>query len=140
MTFLEYANGKLPVITMDFDHNLKFETGDPNLDTLKQFKELQNDYDIYIVTTRKKTPESVKEVSDFVKEHSLRIKDVIFTNGQMKLNTILKLESIMHFDDDEDEIEEIEDYNKKNNTSIKTVYTFNKEKWNEYFKSIYDDD
>ena len=136
MNFLEYVEGKLPVVTMDFDHNLMFETGEPNMETVNQFKELQQDYDVYIVTTQIKSSEKLALINKFLSDNGLKAKDVFFTNGKLKTDIILSLGSTMHFDDDEEELEALT----KVNPNIKVIHTFNKEKWDEYFSSLYDDD
>lgn len=136
ITFLEYVNGKRQVVTMDFDHNLKFETGKPNEETIRKFKELQDDFDVYIVTTRNESQVSKREIVEFLNDNGLKVKEIIHTNGELKLKTIVDLNSEMHFDDDEKELEKIEQYNKNNEKNIKTIYTFNEKAWKEYLKQI----
>jgi len=136
MNFLEYVEGKLPVVTMDFDHNLMFETGEPNMETVNQFKELQQDYDVYIVTTQIKSSEKLALINKFLYDNGLKAKGVVFTNGKLKSDAVLTLGSTLHFDDDEEELEAL----KTANPNIKVVNSFNKAKWDEYFSSLYDED
>jgi len=136
MRFAEFMEGNRPIVTMDFDHNLKFETGKPNISTIKQFKKLQEDYEMVIVTSRLETKNSIEEIKKFLEEYGLIAKRIIHTNKTDKLESIIQLESIMHFDDDENEIKRIKQFNEKNNTYIKTRYTFNESAWNEYLEIL----
>jgi len=87
-------------------------------------------YNIYIVTSRheeiqdengkwhtfdskRKPPKKYIEeyqmpIWEFVKKNNLPIKDVYFTNGKPKIDTLLKLKSEIHHDDDLDDIEDAE--------------------------------
>jgi hypothetical protein len=140
LAFKDFFEGVRPVVTMDFDHNLKFEIGKPNLKTIEKYKELQNDYDVIIITTRIDSKKSREEIIDFLKTHGLLFKDIIHTNGELKLKEILKVGSRIHFDDDELEIEKIKKYNEENGTNIKTEYTFDEKAWKEYEENDYEEE
>ena len=125
MKFKEYLNES--VITMDFDHNLKFEHGGSNMDTVKQYKKLQKDNTIYIVTTRDESAKSTKEIKDFLKKHHLTAKDILYTNGDDKKPTLDKLKSTWHFDDDHYELDRLK---------IKTTHTYNHKEFEKYMDML----
>ena len=87
------------VVTVDFDHTLKFETGVPNLATINRVKGLSG-AEVHIVTSRDESEESREEISAFLAEHGIPHQGVHFTNGKDKAPTLARLGSELHFDDD----------------------------------------
>lgn len=137
MEFKSFLKGQKPVVTMDFDHNLKFETGKPNKKIIKIFKELQKEYDVYIVTSRLDTLSNKREMEEFAREQGLKPKGILSSGGgKDKVSKVVELGAIAHYDDDDYELEKIEIYNKEHGTNIKTINTFNKDAWEEYVKSL----
>jgi hypothetical protein len=87
------------VVTVDFDHTLKFETGTPNLATIDRVKALSG-AEVHIVTSRDESEGSRAEIDSFLAEHRIPHQGVHFTNGKDKAQTLLRLGSELHFDDD----------------------------------------
>jgi len=66
---------------------------------------------VYVVTSRfeenepqaHKNPDQ-KAVKEFLGEMGISVKDIFFTNGQPKIETLLKLDSTLHHDDDPEDI------------------------------------
>ncbi len=103
------------VITVDFDDTLCMEDGTPNQKMIELVKKHAEDgCKCYIVTARHKKHESkewIKEnspervrIKDFIKEHSLPIKQCHFTNHELKGPTLWRLGSSLHYDDREDQL------------------------------------
>lgn len=126
MSFIDYLKEQInhKVITFDFDHTLKFEHGEPNQPIIDKFKELQKNNDVYIITTRYSNKKN--EVIEFVKDHNLKPKDIICTDGKDKIEFLKRLNSELHFDDDDKEIKDAK------NVGINTINAFNQEEWNKY--------
>jgi hypothetical protein len=80
------------------------------LDILQAF--VDEGHRVEIVTTRDRT--NSKEVFDFIHEHSLPVRDVHFTGGDDKRETLLELGSDLHFDDS------LHDLNLLEDTDVKT--------------------
>jgi hypothetical protein len=80
------------------------------LDILQAF--VDEGHRVEIVTTRDRT--NSKEVFDFIHEHSLPVRDVHFTGGGDKRETLLELGSDLHFDDS------LHDLNLLEDTDVKT--------------------
>ncbi len=105
--------------TFDFDDTLVMpmwsdEDGywtsstDPNKKTISAMKGLHSKgFEIAIVTSRHGTSEHKRTIGTFVKKHGLPVKRVIFTNGKWKADTLDKMGSILHYDDDKEEITRI---------------------------------
>lgn len=101
----------MPAITFDFDETLtqpiwneakqQFEeSSEPNLEAIAILNKLQQQGNkIFIVTSRL----ADKEVIEFVKKHKLEIARIFCTAGKLKATQLKKLESTMHYDDDENE-------------------------------------
>ena len=145
MSILKYLKENLTrlVVTFDFDHTLRYEYsddidrderqfqwGEPNIDSVNMFRKLQDDNDVYIVTTRVESPQSRNQIQEFCKEQVLRPKDIIFTNGNDKLDTLVKLGSNWHFEDDDKEINQIKA------AGIKVADMFNQQAWDKYLGLI----
>ncbi len=111
--------------TFDFDDTLtmpvysdeeeRWKTGlQPNEKTISIMKKLKSKgFKIHIVTSRRGSSENKNEISMFVKQHNLPVEDVSFTNLNFKADTLEKMGSVLHFDDDPWEIERIEKKNIK---------------------------
>jgi len=105
--------------TFDFDDTLVMpmwsdEDGywisstNPNKKTISAMKKLHSKgFEIAIVTTRHGTSEHKKTIGTFVRKHGLPVKRLIFTNGKWKADTLDKMGSILHYDDDKEEIKRI---------------------------------
>lgn len=117
-------------VTFDFDHTLKFETGEPNKEGIDRFRRHQTVDEVHVVTTRFDKPESRIEVKAFLRQHGLEAVSIRFTDGKDKLPTLLSLGSELHHEDDEVEIAQIEA------AGIKTVNLFVPEKWQEHMESL----
>jgi len=105
-----------PVITFDFDWTLTkakvcdegfwWSSNTPNKPMLRHLNNMSKSFDVKIVTSR--SSQKLPEVLQFVENHKLPVSDVIATNGEDKALTLKELKSVIHFDDDEVEIKEIE--------------------------------
>lgn len=101
------------IITFDFDGTLNNSSynGDvfipdltPKLEVVNILKELSDQgYTIYCVTSRQE--DTRNEVVAFINGHVLPIDMVVFTNGKLKAEILLRLGSILHFDDSSEEVE-----------------------------------
>ena len=104
------------LVTFDFDDTLTMpywsdEDGywtsgtDPNRKTISAMKKLHSKgFEIAIVTSRHSTSEHKRTIGTFVKKHGLPVKRFVFTNGKWKVDMLDKLGSILHYDDDKEEI------------------------------------
>lgn len=110
-------------ITFDFDITLKVTDDVANDIFVALFRHLQVDNEIHIVTTRTKTSANIAEINGFLDSHGLNADGVWFTNHDMKIRTLSKLDSCLHFDDDPDEIALCR------NAGIVAVNTFRPELW-----------
>ena len=116
-------NEEEKVITFDFDDTLSLshwgEEEDnwvhdgPHEMMIERVKNFISDPSVivYVVTSRYEKHEAKalespdqKSVREFLEEHNLNVEDVYFTNGQPKIETLLKLGSVMHHDDDPGDI------------------------------------
>ena len=106
------------LITFDFDSTLtktRFDASQgiflPSMDPKEQMLDLLRvmalAFDVKIVSSRWATDKS--EIIEFVKEHNLPISEIICTDGSPKWITLRQINSIMHFDDDEIEIDSLEE-------------------------------
>jgi hypothetical protein len=100
-----------PIITVDFDQCLSFESvqstgwvvlGTGVLKPIKAIHDLVREkhregFDIHIVTFRE--DKDIPEVKAFVKEHNLPIKEVHNTASKSKTPILKRLNSILHIDD-----------------------------------------
>ena len=110
----------MSVFTFDFDDTLMMtqpcpewgvrELG-PNFDNIEEIRQLVSaGHTVFIVTGRTPRWESSGgapvriSVHDFIREHQLPVSGVHFTSGKLKASTLLKLRSVKHWDDDEEEI------------------------------------
>ena len=107
------------IVTFDFDDTLTLPHYDeeeelwtsglePNKKTISAMKKFASKgYEVKIVTSRHGTGKHKKDVATFAKKYSLPVKDIIFTNGKDKVNTLLRIGSALHYDDDTEEISRI---------------------------------
>jgi uncharacterized HAD superfamily protein len=102
---------QIEVVTVDFDDTLKMkEDGNPNPFVIQKIIKLSKKVDkVYIVTSRRNTWDNKLEINDFVEKNNLPIDGIHLTNFADKWYTLEKLNSDMHFDDDEDEWRTIEE-------------------------------
>ena len=117
------------VITFDFDDTLALSHWDEEEDDWAHDKPHKQMIDrirgflqdssivIYVVTSRfeKNEPNALenpnqKAVLEFLEEQGLDVEGVLFTNGQPKIETLLKLGSLMHHDDDAGDILDARDH------------------------------
>jgi hypothetical protein len=111
------------VVTFDFDDTLSKsdfnnETGTwkhvgPYEPMMKRIKEFINDPGVlvYVVTSRREkyeadslNNEDQRSVQEFLDEHGLKVDGVYFTNGESKIETLLAKGSMIHHDDDPEDI------------------------------------
>ena len=104
------------IVTFDFDDTLTLPHYDeeeelwtsglePNKKTISALKKFASKgYEVKIVTSRHGTGKHKKDVATFAKKHNLPIKDIIFTNGKDKVHTLLRIGSVLHYDDDPHEL------------------------------------
>lgn len=107
-------------ITVDFHDTLCFydaiEDYYDNKHLVKILNKLsKNNYDIIIVTAGNKAQHG-KDINDFIKRNNLDIKTIYYTNGQMKGKLLKKLNSLLHIDNDLEQLKSCED------SGIKTTY------------------
>ena len=107
------------LVTFDFDDTLTLPHYDeeeelwtsglePNKKTISALKKFaSNGYEVKIVTSRHGTGNHKKDVATFTKKHNLPVKDIIFTNGKYKADTLERIGSVLHYDDDTEEISRI---------------------------------
>ena len=102
---------RIEIVTVDFDDTLKMkEDGNPNPFVIQKIIKLSKKADkTYIVTSRRDTWDNKLEINDFVEKNNLPIDGIYLTNFADKWYTLEKLNSDMHFDDDEDEWRTIEE-------------------------------
>ena len=91
-----------------------------NIEKLIELSGIPNS-EVYIVTSRHKPVEGRKPHFDespspeqLVKDLGLKVKQIIYTEGQPKVNVLKKLGISKHWDDDQVEIDAIESYNNDN--------------------------
>ena len=111
--------GKL--VTFDFDDTLTLPIKDaagfwvsggsvPNEKTIATMKEISaRGHEIAIVTSRICTEGSKSRINMFVMEHELPVeRDTVFTNKEWKADVLEEMGSVLHFDDNKEELERIE--------------------------------
>ena len=107
------------LVTFDFDDTLTMPRWDeeeelwmggtePNKKTISAMKKFASKgYEVKIVTSRHGTSDHKRAIATFARKYGLPIKDIIFTNGKWKADTLDKIGSILHYDDDKEEITRI---------------------------------
>ena len=100
------------LVTFDFDDTLTMPRWDeeeelwmggtePNKKTISAMKKFASKgYEVKIVTSRHGTSDHKRAIATFARKYGLPIKDIIFTNGKWKADTLDKIGSILHYDDD----------------------------------------
>jgi len=128
---LQKDKGLFPLaITFDFDSTLiEYEydedygfvmvgTKKEILADLKEAKRAGSE--VFIVTSRMQSDEGDRpfsiSVQDWLERENVEVDGVYFTNGDLKARTLLELGSILHYDDDAEEIYAAE------NVGIPTVH------------------
>ena len=80
----------------------------PNAETIATAKEMdERGHDIAIVTSRTRTPGSDRKIGAFIMEHELPVTQVIFTNGRWKADLLEEMGSVLHYDDNKEELQRI---------------------------------
>lgn len=107
------------LVTFDFDDTLTMPRWDeeeelwmtglePNKKTISAMKKFASKgYEVKIVTSRHGTSDHKRAIATFARKYGLPVKDIIFTNGKWKADTLDKMGSILHYDDDKEEITRI---------------------------------
>jgi hypothetical protein len=142
MLFSEFLKEGV-IITFDFDDTLKINAKDvfgkdfPRDEYIKQLKDyLNSGNNVYIVTSRDNTHENRQDIEDFLSSENLPKLDIHFTNGKLKKDTLLKLDSSLHFDDDIEELKALK------STGINTINTDDGELkafYKKYFEKLNED-
>jgi hypothetical protein len=96
-------------ISFDFDGTLS----EPNVQAIAE-EYILDDNNVYIIT--KRTPTDSKEVYDVAMKLGIKKSNIIFTNGQPKWSFLIECDIDIHYDDMQDEIEEM-----KQKTNIKLI-------------------
>jgi uncharacterized HAD superfamily protein len=110
-------HNKKTIISFDFDSTLTVPQFDEeneiflpstvaNVQIVNLLKLLSLNHEIVITTSRSEKDRD--EVLGFVKEQNLPVSKMFFTDGRPKVYTLRTLNVLMHFDDDVEEIMEIE--------------------------------
>ena len=115
------------VITVDFDHTLRFENGKPNTQTIEQLRDEHPNNRIIIVTARQWCIESAQQIMEFGLEHDLYIDNIIHTDLLPKGPFCKAVGSIRHFDDCQRELKSCQEY------GIDTVDCFRADVWAEMY-------
>ena len=109
------------LVTFDFDDTLTLPIKDeegywlsgghqPNMETIEMVKEMDGrGHDIAIVTSRTRTPGSDQKIGAFIMEYELPVTQTVFTNGQWKADILEEMGSVLHYDDDLEELSRIEE-------------------------------
>jgi len=109
------------IISFDFDNTLCREDGTPNEKVLELVRKYAEEgCKCYIVTARtrhhesrtwiaKNEPNRVR-VKDFIKKHSLPIKQCHFTAHELKGNTLFRIGAAIHYDDQPEHIKSAKEY------------------------------
>ena len=100
------------VISFDFGGTLaKFSEEEnklvPNLDTVISLREYADiGHEVIVISSG--FDDELEDMWDFVNKYELPISDIKVTNGERKGDTIAASNSFMHFDDDFNEIDSLE--------------------------------
>ena len=107
------------LVTFDFDDTLTVPFKDkegfwlsggyqPNFDTIKILQDTSaQGHVVSIVTSRPYTEGSEKKIKAFVEKYELPVDELVFTNGGWKADVLEEMASILHYDDDLEELERI---------------------------------
>ena len=123
-------------ITFDFDNTIMMTRPDedwgqvvdgPNKDVIKIMRDhKQKNHRVIVVTSRMKANETggpydpdhpayMPSVAEYLEKQNVVVDQIIFTNGNLKVDKLIELGSDLHFDDDEEEL------NAADEKGIKTV-------------------
>ena len=113
-------------ITFDFDNTIMMTRPDedwgqvvdgPNEDVIELMKKHKVDGDrVIVVTSRMKANETggpydpdhpayMPSVAEYLEKQNVVVDQIIFTNGNLKVDKLIELGSDLHFDDDEEELD-----------------------------------
>lgn len=110
---------KYKIVTSDYDDTLLFHQYDPELGTIIDFAVntdlvhrlramIDRGVTVYIVTARDPAWEDDTPLQTppyrFVKEQNLDVAGIYYTSGEFKAETLKRLGSELHFDDNEEEM------------------------------------
>lgn len=99
-------------LTNSWDNSARYDTSIDvglNQTTLAKVRQHLSQGDkVIIVTARSDSPDSQRDVEDFLRHFQIPIDEVHYTNGDLKASTLVHLGASMHYDDDEDEINELQ--------------------------------
>ena len=108
------------LVTFDFDDTLTLPIKDeegywlsggyqPNPEVIAMAKEMDDrGHDVAIVTSRARTPGNSRKINAFIMEHELPVTRVVYTNGQWKADLLEEMGSVLHYDDNKEELRRIE--------------------------------
>jgi len=104
------------VATFDFDDTLRFsdtETATPIVQAMKDL--ISRGVEVYIVSSRRNDDENMEEIMAFVADNNLPLsqEEVYLTNFADKLPTLKELGSEMHFENDVEQVNTINDSEEK---------------------------
>ena len=117
------------IITCDFDHTLKFETGEVNQQTLDLLSAF--DAQVIIISTRKNTDVNLQEIVDFILQNNISVVGIHLVGDEhQKLAKAIEVGSTLHFDDSEEALQLFD------NNGILTVNCFDKEVWETHLKNL----
>ena len=123
-------------ITFDFDNTIMMTRPDedwgqvvdgPNKDVIEIMRDhKQKNHRVIVVTSRMKANETggpydpdhpayMPSVAEYLEKQNVVVDQIIFTNGNLKVDKLIELGSDLHFDDDEEEL------NAADEKGIKTV-------------------
>jgi len=115
------------MITCDFDHTLKFETGEVNQNTI----DLLSGSQVIIISTRRKTDANLQEIVNFILQNNISVVGIHLVGDEhQKLAKAIEVGSTLHFDDSEEALQLFD------NNDILTVNCFNKEAWETHLKNL----
>ena len=115
------------MITCDFDHTLKFETGEVNQRTV----DLLSGSQVIIISTRRKTDANLQEIVNFILQNNISVVGIHLVGDEhRKLAKAIEVGSTLHFDDSEEALQLFD------NNGILTVNCFDKEAWETHLKNL----
>lgn len=118
------------LVSFDFDSTLKTAAGRANVKICNQLRaHLENGDKVYIISERENTREDCQEILTFLRVNCLAVAgwDIhLLEDNHDKIAKILELRINMHYDDDEDVIEQL------NATPTIAVNSFTRQAAREY--------
>lgn len=117
------------IITCDFDHTLRFETGEVNQQTLDLLSAF--DAQIIIISTRRDTDINRQEIVDFLTEHNILTTAIhLVRDEHQKLAKAIEVNSTLHLEDSDEAIKLFDKAGKF------VVNCFDKEAWKTHLKNL----